>query len=77
PRALESLINALRDGGPTGRSAAARALGQISDPRAIESLIVALLDTDSFVRQSAANALRAIGTPEAFEAVRDYKAGEL
>jgi hypothetical protein len=44
-----------------GRSAAARALGQLGDPRAIEPLISALRDEHQLVRSEAADALGRVG----------------
>lgn len=61
--AVEPLLMMLRCGDHWIRSAAAKALGQITDPGAIESLVVALKDGDGDVRAAAARALNKIGVP--------------
>ncbi|RKY41050.1 MAG: hypothetical protein DRP85_07295, partial [Candidatus Makaraimicrobium thalassicum] len=60
-RAVEALIEALKDENDEVRRYAARALGKISDERAAEPLVQALKDEDLRVRESAAEALRKIG----------------
>jgi hypothetical protein len=56
-RAVEPLIQALKDNDSNVRYGAAIALGQINDTRAVEPLIQALKDNDSNVRYGAATAL--------------------
>jgi len=56
-RALEPLIQAIKDQDPDVRAAAARALGEIRDPKAIEPLIAALGDEEPPVQIAAVLAL--------------------
>lgn len=64
PRALEPLIDALKDTDSDVRGSAAEALGRIKDPRAIEPLVAALgKETDMFIRSGTARALAGIGAP--------------
>jgi len=67
PRAVESLVPALKDSNWDVRRTAAWALGKIGDARAVEPLVAALQDEDKNVRQSAAEALGKIGDPRAVE----------
>jgi HEAT repeat protein len=59
PRAIDPLIDALRDRNRDLRNAAARALGKIGDPRAIGPLVVAPLDgiLDPWVAQQGLNGI--------------------
>ncbi len=56
-RAVEPLIQALKDNNSYVRCCAALALGEIKDKRAVEPLILALKDNNSYVREDAALAL--------------------
>jgi len=56
-RAVEPLLQALKDGKAVVREAAAMALGMIGDARAVEPLIQTLQDKDSWVSRAAAEAL--------------------
>ncbi len=56
-RAVEDLIELLRDPAWTIRRESARALGEIGDPRAVEPLLAAAKDSDYYVRQAASAAL--------------------
>jgi HEAT repeat protein len=67
PRAVESLVIALKDSDWDVRRTAAWALGQISNPRAVEPLIATLGDKNENVRRRAAEALGKIGDPRAVE----------
>jgi HEAT repeat protein len=60
-RAVEPLIQALRDEDHDVRRAAAEALGTIGDPRAVEPLIRALRDENWEVRKAAVEALDKLG----------------
>jgi HEAT repeat protein len=64
-KAVEPLINALKDKDAFVRQAAAKSLGKMSDTRAIEPLIKVLDDKVSTVREAAAEALEIIGKPSA------------
>ena len=66
-RAVEPLIEALRDSFSDVRYYAARALGEIRDSRVVEPLIEALRDEDYEVRGNAALALGKIGDKRAVE----------
>ena len=59
PRAIDPLIDALRDRNRDLRNVAARALGKTGDPRAIGPLVVAPLDglLDPWVAQQALNCI--------------------
>ncbi|MCG2790777.1 MAG: HEAT repeat domain-containing protein [Actinomycetia bacterium] len=59
-RAVEPLIEALKDENCYVRSHAVRDLGKIGDARAVEPLIKALEDEDSDVRETASEALKKI-----------------
>jgi len=67
PRAVEPLIEALKDKDFRVRWNAAEALGEIGDPKAVKPLIAALKDENSGVRSSAAFALGEIQDPRAVE----------
>jgi len=67
PRAVEPLIEALKDKDFRVRWNAAEALGEIGDPKAVKPLIAALKDKDSTVRLYAAEALGKIKDPRAVE----------
>lgn len=56
-RAVEPLIQAIKDKDPDVRAAAARALGKIRDSKAVEPLIAALEDDEPRVQVAAALAL--------------------
>lgn len=58
PRAVEPLIETLKDAYPGVRGAAALALGLLKDPRAVGPLIETLKDEEGLVRAAAAWALR-------------------
>ena len=60
-RAVEALINNLKDENSSVREAAAEALGRIREPRAIEPLIGGLEDESLRVREAATDALRMLG----------------
>lgn len=61
--AVETLVGALVDPGPSVREAAARALGRIGDPSAVGPLAGALGDGDASVRHAAAWSLMDLGLP--------------
>jgi len=65
PRAVEPLIETLKDKNLSVRFAAAAALGELGDPRAVELLIEALKDKDLRVRFEAALALGVSEDPRA------------
>ncbi|MAH17799.1 MAG: hypothetical protein CL960_04855 [Euryarchaeota archaeon] len=84
---VDGLIEALGDGGPDVRKAAAGALGEIGEP-AVESLIKALGDRDRNVRKAAVEILRVLGDERAvaplimalgddYDGVRKVAAGAL
>ncbi len=56
-RDVAGLIEALKEGGPRVRRAAANALIEMPDHRALEPLVAALADSDAAVRANAALAL--------------------
>ena len=60
PKAVEPLIDALKDESFDVRFSATRALGKIKDPRAEEPLIDLLNDENKLVRHEAERALREI-----------------
>jgi len=66
-RAVEPLIQALKDENWSVRVEAANALGTIGDKKAVEPLIQALKDENWSVRAEAANALGMIGDEKAVE----------
>jgi len=70
-RAVEPLIQVLKDKDRDGRLTAARVLGVIGDTRAVEPLIQLLRDEDRGVRMSAARALGKIGDERAVEPLTD------
>jgi len=70
-RAVQPLINALKDNDRRVRSSAAYALGNIGDIRAEQPLIDALKDNDKWLRESAASALGRIGDAKAVEPLID------
>ena len=57
PRAVEALVEALKDKGKLVRRYASEALGKIGDSRAVEALVEALEDEDKDVRRYASEAL--------------------
>jgi HEAT repeat protein len=57
PRAVEPLIDTIKNGNWNKRLAAAEALGKIGDTRAVEPLIIALKDKDMGVRKKVVQAL--------------------
>jgi len=67
PRAVDPLIESLKDEDDLVRADAASALGYIGDPRAVDPLIESLKDEDKWVRSSAALALGYIGDPRAVD----------
>ena len=71
-KAVEPLINLLKNENKKVRRAAVRSLGKIPSEKAIEPLIEALKDEDDEVRLLAIEALENIGTPEALMAVVKY-----
>ncbi len=73
PRAVEPLINALKDKYLDVRSHAAEALGRIGDPRAVEPLIEALKDENGFVSKTVAEALANIGEPSVKPLIKALK----
>jgi len=66
-RAVEPLIDTLRDGASEVRHAAAEALGLLGDARAVEPFIEALGDADHAVRVVAATALGQLADVRAIE----------
>lgn len=66
-RALEPLLEALREADPFTREAAARALGQLGDQRAVDGLIAALHDPWWNVRAAACQALGQLQDRRAWE----------
>lgn len=66
-RAVEPLIDALRDADYTVQWSAAEALGKIGDKRAVEPLITTLKTGDEYLRKRAAEALGDIGDKRAVE----------
>ncbi|MGB2727119.1 MAG: HEAT repeat domain-containing protein [Halobacteriota archaeon] len=66
-RAVEPLINALRDADYTVQRGAAEALGKIGDKKAVEPLITTLKTEDEYLRERAAEALGEIGDKKAVE----------
>ena len=65
-RAVEPLIQALKDEDSSVREGAAWALGSLGDTRAVDPLILALKDEDSQVRDNAAWALKYLGWQPGF-----------
>src|SRR5439155_9239512 len=57
PRAVEALVEALKDKDRNVREAAAGSLGRIGDASAVDALLEALKDYDQCVRRAAADAL--------------------
>ncbi len=70
-RAVEPLIQVLKDKDKDVRLTAARVLGGIGDARAVEPLIQALTDEERVVRMNAATALGRIGDKRAIEPLTD------
>ncbi len=68
-RAVEALVEALKDREPGVREQVAWALGAIDDKRAVQPLIGVLKDPDPRVRRQAAWALGAIDDPAAADAL--------
>lgn len=69
-RSVFVLLEALQNGSPGLRSAAARALGELQSARAVTPLIRALLrDDDAGVRMAAAHALGTLRATEAFKSL--------
>lgn len=66
-RAVEPLIDALRDADCTVQWGAAEALGKIGDKKAVEPLITTLKTEDEYLRERAAEALGEIGDARAVE----------
>lgn len=66
-RAVEPLIDALKEGDRLMRRTAALALGEIGDERAVETLTDALKDSDKEARQAGAEALGKIGDSRVVE----------
>ena len=66
-RAVDPLIEALRDDDSGVRGMAASGLGSIGDPRAVDPLIESLKDEGAYVRWSAADALGWIGDARAVD----------
>lgn len=66
-RAVEPLINALKNKDGDVRRESAEALGKIGDERAVEPLIQALVDGTSNVSKEAAEALGNLGNPRALD----------
>jgi len=66
-RALEPLLEALREADPFTREAAARALGQLGDRRAVDGLLAALHDPWWNVRAAACQALGQLRDRRAWE----------
>jgi len=64
-RAVEPLIEALKDDKWYVRRCSVRALGIIGDERAVEPLIEALKDDDESVRESVSIALKEFGEDKA------------
>ena len=60
-RAVEPLINALKDSYLVVQQASAQALGQIGDPRAVKPLVTTLHDQNRDVRRASASALQTLG----------------
>jgi HEAT repeat protein len=56
-RAVEKLVDTLKDSSGLVRSAVAGALGEIKDLRAMDALVARLNDSDTLVRKSSAEAL--------------------
>ncbi len=61
PKALTSILNALKDTSPMVRSEAAAALGKLSNSAVVPQLATALGDHDGDVRKTVAMALMKIG----------------
>src|SRR5262245_12201841 len=68
-RAVDALVDALKDREPAVREQVAWALGAIDDKRAVQALIAVLKDPDPRVRRQAAWALGAIDDPGAADAL--------
>lgn len=66
-RAVETIIDNLKDFDPKIRWSAAAALGKINAPKAADVLIEALTDTDGFVRGAAALALGKLKSEKAVD----------
>ncbi len=72
PRALEPLVDVLKDSSRLVRAGAASSLGQFSgDADALAALLPLLEDADPLVREMTVNALESLGLPEALPALRD------
>jgi HEAT repeat protein len=69
-RAVEPLIEALKDEDNFVRKMAATACGKIHDRRMVEPLIETLTDDDPFVRERAAESLGKIGDGRAMEPLK-------
>jgi HEAT repeat protein len=67
PKAVDPLINALKDEDEYVRKNAAGALGKIGDPKAVDPLINALKDDDIGVRWRVVEALGKLGDPKAVD----------
>ncbi len=65
PKAVEMLISALKDRGPSVRRIAAISLGQLKDERAVEPLIAAMKDRNPAMRKAIFTSLGQIGDSRA------------
>lgn len=75
-QATQKLVEILKDGMDVHRCAAARALGQVSQPDTTAALVAALMDEDPDVRVDAATALGQVRDPQAARKMMDNLIGD-
>jgi len=72
PKAVDPLINALKDDGPMVRASSAWALGKLGDERAIDPLLALLDDKNSTVVLTSLNALGSFGNQKVVDRIFRY-----